>query len=158
MKIKAKKSSLVFVVGENEQTLALNVTTQFSGSVFPNPAQSSGASEGSGTFRGYFVDLEGLYAQGYRKVRFKATCAYYSKYTLGLISTDPLPTKNTSDTNIESYIPVSVRQTTYDYVELPITANSSYLHATYVYNVGSHADFEVANPTNGDAIASNYSI
>lgn len=160
MKVKFNSSSLIFNAREKEVIVDLDVvrTTIDNSSYFG--AKSTGEQKDSGAYYGYYADLTGLYQQGYRKVKFKANqnSSSSSVYVMGVVCTSPIPTaKNTVDV-VESAIDESVKSLTIGWYELPITANSKCLHATYGYSDQYKPGLEVWTPANGDAKASSYNV
>ena len=88
------------------------------------PARSDGSVGSSGAFRGYKVDLSNY--SSYQQVYFKGSNGAVSSTVVKGIIID-------KGGNVESYIPNEVANST-EWQSLPITENSSYLLATYVYD------------------------
>lgn len=162
MKVILKNSKLVFQAKEEEKVLELNVLSLIEYA----PAHPAGTKEASGAFRGYYVDLAGLYEQGYRKVRFKGQ-SYINNtddiYNIspGIVCTSPMPATgqsgNETPDTVESSIPASNVKTP-QWFELPLTPDSKCLHGSYCFDNYYVAGFEVWTPVNGDAQVSNYSV
>ena len=159
MKVKFNNSSLIFNAREKEVIVDLDVVLiTESGSYFG--AKSTGEQLGSGAHRGYYADLTGLYQQGYRRVKFKANqnSASASVYVMGVVCTSPIPTDRKTVDVVESAIDNSVKSLTIGWYELPITANSKCLHATYGFSDQYVPGLELWTPAKGDAKASTYEV
>lgn len=164
MKIILNNSSLVFASKKEEEIVELDVLISSVASEYSKfrPAHVRGTQQSSGSARGYYVNLEGLYEQGYRKVIFKASSNKHptdSTYDVapGIVCTSQIPT----DVNIDDVVENSVAASNVKiprYFELPITADSKCLHASYIYSNEYAVGYEVWSPVNGDAKASNYII
>lgn len=159
MKIKIFNSSVVFATKEPERILELEpiLVDSRGGAYYYRSPLSDGSNTDSygGNGRGYYVDLTGLYAQGYRSVRFKA-----NKYNgvqgavMGLVATSPIPdTRDVVDV-VESCA-TDANNGVVEWYELPITENSKCLHSTYMYQEREGVETTIWTPTNGDAVASN---
>lgn len=160
MKVKFNNSTLIFNEKEREVIVDLDVVINDSSNSIYFGAKSTGEQVNSGAYRGYYADLTGLYQQGYRKVKFKANqmSSAAGVYVMGIVCTSPIPTdKKTADV-VESAIDESVKSITIGWYELPITANSKCLHATYGYSDEFVPGLELWTPGNGDAKASTYEV
>lgn len=159
MKVKFNNSTLIFNTKEREVIVDLDVVIT---SPLDNyfPAKLTGEQVGSGAYRGYYVDLTGLYQQGYRKVKFKANqrSSDSGVYVMGIVCTSPIPTDRGTTDVVESAIDVSVKSLNIGWYELPITANSKCLHATYGFSDEYVPGLELWTPVNGDAKASTYEV
>ena len=161
MKVKFNNSTLIFNTKEREVIVDLDVvlsSTHFNKNYYG--AKLTGEQVGSGAYKGYYVDLTGLYQQGYRKVKFKAnqSSSASSVYVMGIVCTSPIPTDITTIDVVESAIDESVKSLTIGWYELPITANSKCLHATYGFSSDYVPGLELWTPVNGDAKASTYEV
>lgn len=147
--IQINNASLIYAVSQSG-TLSLPVLVSASDGDYHAP-KTDGTLMDYGTFKGYYVDLTGLYAQGYRKVRFKA-----NKYigtsgaVMGIVATSPVPDSRDGVDTVES---VGSQNNVYtvEWYELPITAASKCLHACYCYNRGSRELLVEWSPVDGDA-------
>lgn len=160
MKVKFNSSSLIFNSREKEVIVDLNVVIAITAGNNYCGAKSTGKQESSGAYYGYYVDLTGLYQQGYRKVKFRANqnSSSGSIYVMGVVCTSPIPTDLTTVDVVESAIDENVKSLTIGWYELPITANSKCLHATYGYSDKYKPGLEIWTPANGDAKASSYNV
>lgn len=159
MKVKFNNSTLIFNTKEREVIVDLDVVSiTSSGDYFG--AKSTGEQVNSGAYRGYYADLTGLYQQGYRKVKFKANqrSSASGVYVMGIVCTSPIPTDLITADVVESVIDESVKSLTIGWYELPITANSKCLHATYGFSDQYVPGLELWTPVNGDAKASTYEV
>ena len=159
MKVKFNNSTLIFNTKEREVIVDLDVVKTTSYHEYWG-AKLTGEQVGSGAYKGYYADLTGLYQQGYRKVKFKANqrSSDSGVYVMGTVCTSPIPTDITTADVVESAIDASVKSLTIGWYELPITANSKCLHATYGYSSQYVPGLELWTPTNGDAKASTYEV
>ena len=159
MKVKFNNSTLIFNTKEREVIVDLDVViTPHLNDYFP--AKSTGEQVNSGAYRGYYADLTGLYQQGYRKVKFKANqkSSASGVYVMGIVCTSPIPTDIETKDVVESAIDASVKSLNIGWYELPITANSKCLHATYGFSSQYVSGLELWTPVNGDAKASTYEV
>jgi hypothetical protein len=153
MNIQINNANLTYVVAQGGQTLPVNVILRADNDDYHAP-KTDGTLLDYGSFKGYYVDLTGLYAQGYRKVRFKA-----NKYTgtsgsvMGIVATSPVPDSRDGVDTVEAVGSTS-NVYTVEWYELPITANSKCLHACYCYAQGSREQLVEWTPVDGDAEAS----
>lgn len=155
MKIVIKNSKLIFASKAEEIITELNIQLTNTNRMEFRPVYGDGTQEASGAFRGYYVDLTGLYKQGFRKVKFKATAK--TPYVPGIVCTSPIPTDITTPDIVESAItPINVKNP--DWFELPITENSKCLHANYCFDDTYVSGWEIWTPVNGDAKVSNYPV
>lgn len=159
MKVKFNNSSLIFNAREKEVIVDLDVLTTINNKRYFS-AKSTGEQVDSGAYNGYYADLTGLYQQGYRKVKFKANqdSGSSSGYVMGVVCTSPIPTDRTTVDVVESAIDESVKSLTIGWYELPITAKSKCLHATYGFSDKYVPGLELWTPANGDAKASSYNV
>lgn len=147
--IQINNASLIYAVSQSG-ILSLPVLLAASDGDYRAP-KTDGTFMEYGNYKGYYVDLTGLYAQGYRKVRFKA-----NKYvgtvgaTMGIVATSSVPNSRDGVDTVESVGPQS-NVYTVEWYELPITAASKCLHACYCYNKGSRDQLVEWSPVDGDA-------
>lgn len=159
MKVKFNNSSLIFNLREKEVIVDLDVVIESSPNNPHVPAKSDGTKLSSGAYYGYYVDLTGLYNNGFRKVKFKANQKSSNKsYTMGVVCTSPIPSNNSTNDVVENFINNDIQSTSVKWYELPITSNSRCLHATYCYSNQYAPGVEVWTPVNGDAKASTYNV
>lgn len=159
MKVKFNNSSLIFNVREKEVIVDLDVVLENSAKISYVPAKSDGTKKDSGAYYGYYVDLTGLYNNGFRKVKFKANQKASNKaYTMGTVCTSSIPSNNSTNDVVESFIDNNIQSLSVEWYELPITSNSRCLHATYCYSNTYAPGVEVWTPVNGDAKASTYDV
>lgn len=97
-----------------------------------HPPTQDGSWSLTGYYRRYTVDLTGLYAQGYLKVRFYGVCGSNNTRTAGLIGN--AVDSDTHEITVESYVPYA--KYTSGWYELPITANSVVLIGGLLTNGG----------------------
>ena len=159
MKVKFNNSTLIFNSKEREVIVDLDVVLSSSLSAYFG-AKLTGEQVGSGAYRGYYADLTGLYQQGYRKVKFKANQSSSASgvYVMGIVCTSPIPTDIKTADVVESAIDASVKSLNIGWYELPITANSKCLHATYSFSSQYTPGLELWTPVNGDAKVSTYEV
>ena len=154
--IQINNASLIYAVSQSG-TLSLPVLVAASDGDYHAP-KTDGTFMDYGSYKGYYVDLTGLYAQGYRKVRFKA-----NKYigtsgsVMGIVATSSVPNSRDGVDTVESIGPTS-NVYTVEWYELPITAASKCLHACYCYNKGSRDKLVEWSPVDGDAEVSTSEI
>lgn len=160
MKVKFNNSSLIFNVREKEVIVDLDVVRETSEKGYYRAAKSDGTKVNSGAYYGYYVDLTGLYENGFRKVKFKANqkSSSPSVYTMGTVCTSPIPSNDSTADTVESFIDDNIKSLSVEWYELPITSNSRCLHATYCYSDQYVPGAEVWTPVNGDAKASSYEV
>lgn len=158
MKVKFNNSSLIFNAREKEVIVDLDLVLENSIKQHYVPAKSDGTKAGSGAYYGYYVDLTGLYENGFRKVKFKANQKTSGKYTMGTVCSSPIPNDDSTTDVVESFIDNNIQSLSVEWYELPITSNSRCLHATYCYSDRYAPGVEVWTPVNGDAKASSYNV
>lgn len=160
MKVKFNNSSLIFNVREKEVIVDLDVVLEFKSGNSYCAAKHDGTKVYSGAYNGYYVDLTGLYENGFRKVKFKANQKSHSSdvYTMGTVCTSPIPSNNSTVDTVESFIDDNIKSLSAEWYELPITSNSRCLHATYCFSNQYAPDVEAWTPANGDAKASTYEV
>lgn len=155
MKIIIKNSKLIFASKAEEIITELNIQLTNTNRTEFRPACGDGTQKTSGAFHGYYVDLTGLYAQGFRKVKFKAIAK--NPYVPGIVCTSPIPTDIATPDIVESAI-TSRDVKNPDWFELPITENSKCLHSNYCFDNQYVSGWELWTPVNGDAKASSYPV
>lgn len=152
MNIQINNASLIYAVSQSG-TLSLSVLTRASDGDYRAPS-TDGTTISYGNYKGYYADLTGLYAQGYRKVRFKANkFSGTSGSVMGIVATSSVPNSKLGVDTVES-VGSTNNVYTVEWYELPITAASKCLHACYCYNKGEKEQLVEWTPVDGDAEAS----
>lgn len=161
MKVKFNNSTLIFNSKEREVIVDLDVVLyDVSGGYYFFAAKSNGTQNRSGAYKGYYVDLTGLYERGFRKVKFKANQNSSSSevFVMGSVCTSSIPSDRTTTDVVESFIDENTKSLSVGWYELPITSNSKCLHASFGYSDKYSPGVEIWTPANGDAKASSYDV
>ena len=157
MKVKFNNSSLIFNLREKEVIVDLDVVLEITKGNPYFSAKSDGTKTSSGAYQGYYVDLTGLYNRGFKKVKFRAN-KNSNSYTMGTVCTSPIPSNNSTTDIVESFIDSNINSTSVEWYELPITSNSTCLHATYCFENQYASGVAVWTPIKGDAKVSTYEV
>lgn len=158
MNIQINNANLTYVVAQGGQTLPLNVILRADDGDYYTP-RTDGSKGTYAGYKGYYVDLTGLYAQGYRKVRFKANKFTGTSGTvMGITCTSEVPTSRMGTDTVET-VGSTANVGTVEWYELPITANTKCLHSMYTTAESeTHPELVVWTPVDGDAEASTETI
>ena len=147
--IQINNASLIYAVSQSG-TLSLPIVITASDGDYRAP-KTDGTTIAYSHYKGYYADLTGLYAQGYRKVRFKANkYSGTSGSVMGIVATSAVPNSRDGVDTVESVGPTN-NVYTVEWYELPITAASKSLHACYCYDKGSREQLVEWSPVDGDA-------